>query len=366
MSKILLLGGTGAMGVYLRDILVAKGDEVVVTSRSSQSPCSHIEFVRGDARDNIFLCDLIDRVKPDAIVDFMVYGTAEFRARLNLLLSKTRHYVFLSSYRVFSDAQVIVERSPRLLDVSEDVDYLKTDEYALRKARCEDLLRRSIFSNWTIVRPGITYSTKRFQLGCLEADTLCYRSFLGLPVVMPREMRTRQTTMTWGRDVARMISLLVLNPNAYREDFNCSTAEHHSWDEVCGFYTDLIGADVRDCTVENYIMIVGRSAHAQVRYDRMFDRVLNNSKVLQATGLKQSEMMPLKDGLSLELVRYRKVFSDSRPNVPVNARMDRFLGTTIPLGGFSFRQRREYYASRYPVVGLAMRGLGVLRRALSR
>lgn len=362
MSKVLLLGGTGAMGVYLREILAAEGEDVVVTSRSEQVSCTGVEFIRGDARDVKFLASTLDCVRPDAIVDFMIYGTDEFKMRRDLLLGKTRHYLFLSSYRVFNDAEVITERTPRLLDSSTDSAYLKTDEYALRKARSEDFLRESGTTNWTIIRPGITYSKRRFQLGCLEANTLCYRSLQGLPVAMPREMRAKQTTMTWGRDVALMIARLVLNPKAYGEDFNCASAEHHSWDEICGLYKRLIGAEVRDCTVNDYIRIVGNSA--QVRYDRMFNRVLDNRKVLAVTGLKQDELTTLNDGLSRELENFRKNPGYQYPNLAINARLDRVLGTTISLRDFSFRQRREYYAMRYPFVGLLVRGVGKLKRAV--
>ena len=362
MSKVLLLGGTGAMGVYLREILAAEGKDVVVTSRSEHAPNAGIEFLRGDARDVGFLSSALDRVRPDAIVDFMIYGTDAFKTRRDLLLSNTRHYLFLSSYRVFNDAEVITERTPRLLDSSTDSAYLKTDEYALCKARSENLLRESDTTNWTIIRPGITYSKRRFQLGCLEANTLCYRSFLGLPVAMPREMRLKQTTMTWGRDVALMIARLILNPKAYGEDFNCASAEHHSWDEICRLYKRVIGAEVRDCTVEDYIRIIGNSA--QVRYDRMFNRVLDNRKVLAATGLKQEELATLNDGLSRELENFRKNPDYQYPNLVINARLDRVLGTTISLRDFSLRQRREYYAIRYPFLGLLVRGVGKLKKAL--
>lgn len=363
MSRILLLGGTGAIGTYLREILSAKGNEVIVTSRSDQPPSAGVEFVKGDAKDVHFLTTVLDRVRPDAIVDFMIYSTNEFKMRRDLLLSKTRHYLFLSSYRVFNEDEIITEKSPRLLDSSTDSEYLKTDEYALCKARAENLLREASDSNWTIIRPGITYSKRRFQLGCLEANTLCYRSFQGLPVAMPREMRKKQTTMTWGHDVALMIACLVLNPKAYGEDFNCASAEHHSWDEICGLYERLIGTKVRDCTVEDYIRIVGNSA--QVRYDRMFNRILDNRKVLAVTGLKQEDLSTLKDGLSRELEDFRKNPDYQYPNVAINARIDRILGTSISLQGFSPRQRREYYAVRYPLVGLFVRGLGKVKRVVT-
>ena len=38
----------------------------------------------------------------------------------------------------------------------------------------------------------------------------------------------------------------------------------------------------------------------QLRYDRMFNRIMDNSKILEVTGMKQSQLMPLYDGLKLE------------------------------------------------------------------
>lgn len=46
----------------------------------------------------------------------------------------------------------LTENSPRLLETVQDLEYKKTDEYALAKARQEDILYQSGFSNYTIVR----------------------------------------------------------------------------------------------------------------------------------------------------------------------------------------------------------------------
>ena len=355
MSKVLLLGGTGAMGVYLRDILAQNGHEVYVTSRSAQLGLCGIKFLQGNAHDLPFVERVLRVVKPDAIVDFMTYSSEEFALRCETFLRGTRHYLFLSSYRVFNDDKKITERSPRLLDTVQDEPYLKTDEYALCKARSENCLRQSALGNWTIIRPGITYSKQRFQLGCLEANTLCFRSLARLPVIMPNLMRGKETTLTWGRDVALMISKLLLNQAAYSEDFNCATAEHHTWDFVCDIYRRTLGADIRDCSIEDYIKVIGNSA--QVRYDRLYNRVIDNSKILAATGLKQTDLMPLVEGLTKELERFKANPFYQYPNVVLNARIDRLLGTRIPLTGFPARMRLLYWEHRNPVVGFGLRAI---------
>lgn len=42
-------------------------------------------------------------------------------------------------------------------------------------------------------------------------------------------------------------------------------------------------------------------ARYQLNYDRMFNRVVDNSKLLRVTGLRQEELMPLRQGLEREL-----------------------------------------------------------------
>jgi hypothetical protein len=41
----------------------------------------------------------------------------------------------------------------------------------------------------------------------------------------------------------------------------------------------------------------------QLDYDRLFPRIMDNSKILAATGMKQENLMPLYEGLKLEISR---------------------------------------------------------------
>ena len=103
--KTLVLGGTGAMGVDLVKILAERGEDVTVTSRSERkSEYNNVEYVMGDAHDTAFLKSRFDK-QYDAVVDFMIYNTEEFKARRDLLLGSTKQYVFLSSSRVYADSK---------------------------------------------------------------------------------------------------------------------------------------------------------------------------------------------------------------------------------------------------------------------
>lgn len=326
-KKVLVLGGTGAMGVYLVPELAALGYEVRVVSLDSVvSDNPRITYVKADAKNIDYQRELL-KERFDAIVDFMIYSTEQFRERRDILLGNTDHYILLSSYRVYDGSDVpITENTPRLLDVSPNKEFLATDDYSLCKARQEDIVQNSGYRNWTIVRPAITYSKRRFQLVTLEAPVVVARALRGLPVVLPREALSVQATMSWAGDVARLMSRLLFNPAAYLERFTLATAEHRTWGEIAEYYQEIIGLDYVAADTEDYLEIMGgaNSARYQLAYDRLFERVVDNSKVLRATGLKQADFMPLRRGLERELSALPKnaTWSDASP---VWERMDGYL-----------------------------------------
>jgi len=308
--KVLVLGGTGAMGVYLVPELAARGYQVRVVSLPRDEITFHdprISYVKGDAKEIGFLKTLLTE-KFDAIVDFLVYSTEEFRQRCELLLSGTGHYIFLSSYRVYAGEFPVTENSPRLLDVSTDKEYLATEDYSLYKAREEDILKSSSHGNWTIVRPAITFSKFRFQLVTLETPLVVGRALKRLPVVIPEAALSVPATMNWAGDVAKMFCGLVLNPAARCEAFTFATAEHRTWGEIAEYYHELIGLEYVTAGTEDYLNILGGSCFAryQLCYDRLFPRIIDNSKILRVAGLRQEELTPLKSGLAKELAAFPK------------------------------------------------------------
>lgn len=349
MAKVLLLGGTGAMGVYLAPRLLEHGHEVHITSRTNRTSNHELcRYIFGDGRNSDFFDQITKEHVYDAIVDFMIYGSEEFAQRRDQLLSRTGHYLYLSSYRVFSDTgmEPITEKSPRLLDVTRDKEYLATDEYALAKARQEDSLKASKYGNWTILRPCITYSRNRFQFGTLEANSICFRALQGIPVIMAHEMLGKVTTMTWAGDVATLIARLMLRKESMSDDFNVVTSEHRTWREIGAIYRDAIGLTFEESDLATYEGVVG--GKYQIRYDRMFNRLLDNRKVLQATGMQQSEFMPITEGLRNELMQFRENPEYASLNFSLQARMDKALGTSIQLSGVGAADKSIYLQELSP------------------
>jgi nucleoside-diphosphate-sugar epimerase len=239
-KKVLVLGGTGAMGSYLVPKLVEDGYTVdVVSMDDAVSDSPDLQYIKANAKDKAVLGELLSK-RYDGIVDFMIYHIREIPEYLPLLLENTDHYIYLSSYRVFADEEhLIVESSPRLLDVSKDEVLVRSDDYSIYKAHGENFIRESKRRNWTIIRPAITYSHKRCQLITLERQHLLPYIQSGKPVPLYADALTVQGTMSWAGDVAEMQKRLLFNDRAICEDFNVTTSEHHSWGEIADYYGDL-------------------------------------------------------------------------------------------------------------------------------
>lgn len=324
--KVLVLGATGAMGRYLVPLLADLGYQVDAVSLDEvKSDRPNVNCIKADAKDREVLKRLLAN-GCDGIVDFMIYSTAELPGALAFLPAHTDHYVYLSTYRIYDDKEHPVrESSPRLLDTADDLVLRNSDDYSVYKARGENILRTLPNRNWTIVRPAITYSYLRNQLVTLEAPDTVGRAFAGKAVVLPEQARNVQATMSWGGDVARMIAGLLFNERARGEAFTVATAEHHSWGEIADYYKAICNLEAVWVDKEDYIRILqpdpyNFGARWQLEYDRLFDRIMDNSKVLAATGISQSELTPLYDGLEREISRCPKDYP-----WPVNRRMDDYL-----------------------------------------
>ena len=328
-GKVLVLGSSGAMGKHLVPLLAEQGWQVDAVSLDGAGPeHPNVNRIKGEVvQDKALVSELQSRTY-DGIINFISYSSPW----LLDMLEWTRncgHYFFLSSYRVYADKEhPVKETSPRLLDTGDDVLLCNTDDYCIYKARGENILPTLERKNWTIVRPSITYALMRYQLVTLEAANTVGRAFAGKPVPLPAQAKDVPGTMTWAGDQARFFAGLLGKPEAMGETYSFTTAEHHTWGEIAEYYREICGLKAVWIDAEEYLDMIATSPKRklllrwQLEYDRLFDRTMDNTKVLAATGRKQSDLMPLYKGLEYEIGRCPKDYA-----WPVNEAIDRFLAS---------------------------------------
>jgi nucleoside-diphosphate-sugar epimerase len=363
--KVLILGGTGAMGTHLVKLLEGQAKEIFVTSRAKHTDRESVFYLHGNARDITFLTEIL-KDPWDVIIDFMNCKTDEFKSRINILLSSASQYIFISSARVYSQSEVpITEETPRLLDVSTDEEYLKTDEYALSKARQENLLRDSGYSNWTIIRPSITFSENRLQLGALEKESWLYRALRGKSIVFSNDIADKLTAMTYGQDVSKGIASITGNSKALGEIFHITSEEAYKWYEILEIYLDVLEntLDYRPRVVMTKKSSNLQISKYQVIYSRYFNRRFDNTKIKQFTDV--DSFRKIEDGLRHCLAEFLKNPTFLNINWKIEALNDRSAGEFTPLNEIpSLQFKAQYLLERYNFSFVSAL-LGKVRRLVS-
>ena len=352
--SILILGGTGAMGTYLCKSLDDGYNSITVTSRKEHvSDSPNLKYIRGNAKEISFITELLASEKYDVIIDFMNYNTYEFKERYKIFLKQTSQYIFISSARVYAESDFpLTEDSPRLLDICQDQEYLSTDEYALSKARQENMLINSLSKNYTIVRPSLTYSSERLQFAISEKEEWLYRALHDRSVVFPKDMVNIKTTMAWGGDVAGAISKLVGNEKAFGEIVHIAGRTSNTWDEIFDIYQnvfkDKTGKEIKVFMPEDSLEVgqtLGR--FYQIKYARRINRSFNNKKLDDIIGPFQ--FLSPEEGLKKCLADFLDKINRFNPiEARPHAYFDRLTGEHTSLKEFYGDKRKlKYIILRY-------------------
>lgn len=306
-KRVLLIAGGGTLGTYVGKELLRLGASVeVICPEDKVSDHPNLSFYKTLATTE-FLTDLFSKNHYDGIVNFLHYTTLEdYKKDHPLIMSATDHLIFLSSYRIYADEQSpITENAPRLLDVVDDEEFLLKENYALPKARCEDYLKYECKGqHWTAVRPVISFSQRRLDLLMYSGHELLRYAESGEELLMPESVRNKGAGLDWAGNSGKLIANLLFKPETYGEAYTVSSGNNLTWGEVTDIYAEILGLKVRWCSEEEY-----EDANPSLRggdkwrwiYDRKFDRRVDNSKILKATGLNGDDFTSLADGIKIEL-----------------------------------------------------------------
>ena len=306
-KRYLLIAGGGTLGTYTSNEILRLGGQVdVICPEEKVSHDERLVFHQSLVSDQL-LKELFAHTHYDGIVNFIHYQNAEDYKKVHpLLIQNTDHLIFLSSYRVYADEQhPITESAPRLLDVVKDPEFLEREDYALPKARCEDFLRTECAGqNWTIVRPVISFSALRLDFFMYSKHTLPERAKTGEPVIMPAYAKDLTAGLDWAGNSGKLIARLLLNRDTIGKTYTISSGQNLTWGQVGQLYTRLTGVEIRWETEEAFLQAYSLDklqTQWMYYYDRVFDRRVDPTAVLEATGLKQEDMTPMGEGLRIEL-----------------------------------------------------------------
>ena len=301
MKRALLIAGGGTLGTYVAEELLGLGHSVdVICLEDKESSNPNLRYFKASATLE-YLRELLSKNRYDGIVNFLHYTKCDDYAPYHELLSQsTDHLIFLSSYRVYADVRhPITENAPQLIDViKDDPEFHKNDTYGLAKSRCERFLADNPYpKNWTVVRPVISFSERRFDIILTSDHDVIDAARSGRAIKLPLEAKDLVAGLDWAGNSGKLIANLLFKKECIGEAYTISTAQGLTWSEVADIYTELLGVNFEWAPADY------PSDTWRWKYDRIYSRDIDNSKVLAATGLKPEDFKPIKEGVRIELAK---------------------------------------------------------------
>lgn len=305
-KRVLLIAGGGTLGTYVSEELLRLGAFVeVICPEDKVSDNERLVFHQSLATEEV-LRDLFSKKHYDGIVNFIHYKKVDDYRRIHpLLISNTDHLIFLSSYRVYANEQhPITEDAPRLADILTDKEFFEKEDYALPKARCEDYLRQEHAGEpWTIVRPVISFSDRRLDLLLYSGKDVLNYAGRNEEMLMPSLVKDYAAGIDWAGNSGKLIAHLLFKEKAIGEAFTVYSGHGLTWGEVAEKYSRLTGVEIRWCSEEEYVCNNPKITRNpwMWKYDRIFNRDIDCSKILRVTGLSKNDFSTVEEGIKREL-----------------------------------------------------------------
>lgn len=281
--NILIIGGTGTLSKTVTIMSLEKEHSVTVLNRGSRNDIlpKNINHIICDFYNKKQMIKVLHNKKFDIIIDFLSRNKEDIQRVYPLFASISLQYIFVSSACIFN-------REKKDLPINElSVQHNDKWDYNVQKyeAELELKIQNKIFihNKYTIVRPYITYDTKRIPLAItpdyIYHKTIIERILSGKAMFVIGDGSTI-TTVTYVSDFAKYLIKLYLNPKAFNNDFNIiGDSKYTHLDLLKLIYQKLnmepniifISPDIICKYLPNYSqMIIG---------DRSLDAVFDNSKI---------------------------------------------------------------------------------------
>jgi nucleoside-diphosphate-sugar epimerase len=152
--RILIMGGTRFIGVYLTKILVQQGHEVVLFNRGKKpAPIEGIQQIHGDRTDASQLKEKLSQEHFDTIFDNNGRELSDTQPLAEIFKDKVQHFIYMSSAGVYlkSDQMPHIEGDP-------------VDPKSRHKGKHEtEAYLAELGLPWTSIRPTYIYGPQNYN-----------------------------------------------------------------------------------------------------------------------------------------------------------------------------------------------------------
>ena len=151
--RILMMGGTRFIGVYLTKVLLKQGHEVVLFNRGNHPAPEGVSQIQGDRKDASQLKEKLSGESFDAIFDNNGRELSDTQPLVEIFNGKVKHFVYVSSAGVYLKS----EQMPHV-----EGDPVDPDSRHKGKHHTEAYLAESGIP-WTSIRPVYIYGPQNYN-----------------------------------------------------------------------------------------------------------------------------------------------------------------------------------------------------------
>jgi nucleoside-diphosphate-sugar epimerase len=215
--RILIMGGTRFIGVYLTKILVEQGHEVVLFNRGKKpAPVEGIQQIHGDRTDAKQIQEKLANQQFDAIFDNNGRELNDTKPLADLFKDRVQHFVYMSSAGVYL-------KSDQMPHIEGDATDPKSRH--LGKYETESYLQAQKLP-WTSIRPTYIYGPLNYNP--LES-WFFDRIVAGRPIPIPGN-GFHLTQLGHVQDLATAMAAVLGNQKAIGQVYNISGERYVTFD----------------------------------------------------------------------------------------------------------------------------------------
>jgi UDP-glucose 4-epimerase len=237
--RILIMGGTRFIGVYLTKILVEQGHEVVLFNRGKKpAPVEGIQQIHGDRTDASQLKDKLSQEQFDAIFDNNGRELSDTQPLAEIFKDRVKHFVYMSSAGVYlkSDQLPHIEGDP-------------VDPKSRHKGKHEtEAYLEQLGLPWTSIRPTYIYGPQNYN--DLEA-WFFDRIVRDRPIPIPGN-GMHITQFGHCQDLARAMSQVLGNERAIGQIYNVSGDRYVTFDGLARACVEAAGKSPDSIKIVHY------------------------------------------------------------------------------------------------------------------
>jgi nucleoside-diphosphate-sugar epimerase len=193
LTKALVIGGAGFIGVAACKELMRRGVETIAAGRKERPYGTFTSYVAFDRTDEDQLARALEQTLPDVVLDLACYRPAE----VEMIARRFRgeRYIFIST-GVYPDLHGKPAREEDFVPLEGEPP--AELDYREGKRWCETVLTRHTELPWTVVRPPAVFGPADHTL---RIAAYIQRVADGGPVLVPEETYEWQAGIAWNKDI---------------------------------------------------------------------------------------------------------------------------------------------------------------------